>query len=165
MQIAEIHQFPAHAGTVTGSKQHIIRQYHGAAGLAVRLQATIDHLQEVQLLVGGLERNIISGRTLTALFRAKGRIGQNDMKIFQSLGALCERIPQCDIGIHIVQIGIHQCQAMGFVHQLHAVERFVLLEICLTVRECIHIVIRIDIAVGCNHKAKSTAGRVKALVA
>ena len=54
---------------------------------------------------------------------------------------------------------------MGFVHQLHAVERFVLLEICLTVRECIHIVMRIDIAVGCNHKAKSTAGRVKALVA
>ena len=50
-------------------------------------------------------------------------------------------------------------------HQLHAVERFVLLEICLTVRECIHIVMRIDIAVGCNHKAKSTAGRVKALVA
>ena len=54
---------------------------------------------------------------------------------------------------------------MGFVHQLHTVERFVLLEICLTVRERIHIVMRIDIAVGCNHKAKSTAGRVKALVA
>ena len=51
MQIAEIHQFPAHAGTVTGSKQHIIRQYHGAASLAVRLQAAIDHLQKVQLLV------------------------------------------------------------------------------------------------------------------
>ena len=78
---------------------------------------------------------------------------------------MCERIPQCDIGIHIVQIGIHQCQAMGLVYQFHTVERFVLLEICLTVSECIYIVMRIDIAVGCNHKAKSTAGRVKALVA
>ena len=148
------------AGTVTGGKQHIIRQYHGTAGLSVRLQAAIDHLQEVQLLVGGLERNIISGGALTALFRAKGRIGQNDIKIFQSLGALCEGIPQGDVSIHIVQIGVHQCQAMGFVHQLHTVERFVLLEICLTVRERVHIVMRIDIAVGCNHKAKSTAGRV-----
>ena len=102
---------------------HIVRLlpkkpvHHSAAGLAVRLQAAIDHLQEVQLLVGGLERNIISSGALTALFRAKGRIGQNNIKIFQSLGALRERIPQCDIGIHIVQIGVHQCQAMGFVHQ------------------------------------------------
>ena len=84
MQIAEIHQFPAHAGTVSGGKQHIIRQHHGAASLAVRLQASIDHLQKVQLLVGGLERDVIPCGT------KKGGLVRITSKSFNPL-ALCAR--------------------------------------------------------------------------
>lgn len=51
MQIALIHQVDTNPFAVTVGKKHIVRQHYGSARLAVSLQATIDMLQEVQLLV------------------------------------------------------------------------------------------------------------------
>ena len=44
MQITEVHQFAADAGTVSADEQNVIRHYNSTAGIAVRFQAAIDYL-------------------------------------------------------------------------------------------------------------------------
>ena len=51
MQITLIHQVNTDALTVTVSEEDIIRQHHSSTCFAVGLQAAVDMLQEVQLLI------------------------------------------------------------------------------------------------------------------
>ena len=88
MQVALVHEVHAYALAVAVSKQHVIWQHHGGTRFAVCLQASVDVLQEVQLLVAGRKREIVSGCALAALFRAEWRVCQHEVIISHGLALI-----------------------------------------------------------------------------
>ena len=163
MQVTEVHQLPANTGAVTACKQYVIRHDDSAAGFSVCFQTSVNHLQEVQLLVGCLEGNIVSGGTLAALLGAKRWVCQNHVKFLELLGVGRKGVHALDVGRNAVQIGVHQGETVRIRHKLHAAKAILDL-LYFRIRQVIE-----GLALGCNpigsdHKSKGTASRVKALL-
>ena len=51
VQIAEVHQLPAHAGAIAACKQYVIWHDDRATGFPIRFQTAVNDLKEVQLFV------------------------------------------------------------------------------------------------------------------
>ena len=161
MEIAKVHKLSADAYTIAVGKQHIIRQNNGTAGVSVCFQTAVDHLQEVQLFVGGLERDIVTGCALAAFFGSERRVGQDHVKAVQPFCARGQGVFTENMRRNIVQIGVHQSQTVRIVHQLNPIER-VLKRRHFLIRKRIEIHTVNSVLIGGNHKTKSTAGGVKA---
>ena len=78
MQITFLHQVTADALTVTIGKKDIVRQDNRRTSLTRLIQAAVNVLQEIQLLIAGGECEVIAGSPFTALLGSKGRIGQDN---------------------------------------------------------------------------------------
>lgn len=70
VEVAFLHEVAADGGAVALGEEHIVRQDDGGAGLSVRFEAAVDVLEEIQLLVARLIREVIARRALAALLRA-----------------------------------------------------------------------------------------------
>ena len=81
VQITLVHQVAADLLTVTIGKEHIIRQHHSSPCLTICLQAAVNVLEEVQLLVTGREGEVIPGGALAALLGAERRICKHQIKV------------------------------------------------------------------------------------
>ncbi|MNJ55856.1 hypothetical protein D3C77_513750 [compost metagenome] len=79
MQIALVHQIPAHVGADPSFEQYVIGQHH--CRTPTWLETTIDVLQEGQLLVTGLVGQVIAGRTATAPGGTERRVGQDHINL------------------------------------------------------------------------------------
>ena len=161
MQIAFVHQVNSNLFSLPVRKKNIIRQDHGSTGLSICFQAAVNMLQKVQLLITGRKCKIVTGRTLSALFRAKGWISKNHIIIFHSFAKIGKRISQYNIPLHIMQHGVHQSQPMRIMNQFGPCECFFPLKfrsIYIQIEKIIR-PIR-NILVSGNHKAKSSTGRI-----
>ena len=166
VQIALIHQVDTNLFAVTVGKQHIVRQHYGSARLAVSLQAAVDMLQEVQLLVARGIGEVVTRCALTAFFRAEGRIGQHNVIALHFLAHVGKRITQNNFALDIMQHSIHQRQAVRIMHQLTAGEGlriFKLGRFLIQIKEIVRLLTH-KIA-GSNHKTEGTAGRIIAALA
>ena len=52
MSLPFIHEISASFGVVAVGNKHVVRQHHSSPGLTVIFQCTVNHLQEIKLLVG-----------------------------------------------------------------------------------------------------------------
>ena len=71
------------------------------------IQATVDVLQEVELLVASRESEVITGSTLATLLGAKGRIGQDNIISAHFLAEIGQGIAQIDRAANIMQHSVH----------------------------------------------------------
>ena len=166
MQITLVHQVAADFLAVSVSKQHIVRQHHSSPCLAVGLQAAVDVLEKVQLLVAGGESEVIPGGTLAALLGAERRIGEHQVKVVEGFALVGQGVGQQNLTVDVVEHGVHQSQTVSVVDQLAAGEGFLPLEFCLICIQIVKIIgVFLDIPMGGNHKAKGAAGRVVAPLA
>ena len=166
VQIALIHQIDTNLFAVTVGKKHIVRQHYSSARLAVSLQATVDMLQKVQLLIARGIGKVVTRCTLTALFRTEGRIGQHHVIALHFLAHVGKRIAQNNFALDVVQHGVHQRQAVRIMHQLAAGEGLRIFKLCrflIQIKEIVRLLTH-KIA-GSNHKAEGTTGRIVAALA
>ncbi|MND55561.1 hypothetical protein D3C80_466490 [compost metagenome] len=163
VQVALVHQIAAHLGTDPGFKQHVVGQHHG--GAATGLEATIDVLQEGELLVAGLVGEIVAGIAgFAPLAGAKGRVGEDDIDLGQGGTRLSQGIAEVDhplfIPFHAVQQAVHQGQATGIGHQLDPDKGFLLLETHLLQRQVVIVRLALDVLVGGDEKTGGAGGRI-----
>ena len=166
MQVALVHEVDPDLFPVTVRKEDIVRKDDRRPGLTVCLEASIDVLQEVQLLITGGESEVIAGRPLTALLGSEWRICQDDVKIFHALADRGKSIAKGDLPIHIVEHGVHQGQPMRIVDQLAAgkgLAPFKGRRVCIEIEEIVRVVGHI--LVSRNHEAEGTAGWIVAALA
>ena len=88
-------------------EQAVVGQYDG--GAAAGLEDGHDVLDEVKLLVGGGDCEILAGRRLVGALGAEGRIGHDDVKA-AAIGDFVDRVAQGDVGFQAVQVEVHQGQ-------------------------------------------------------
>ena len=107
MQVALLHQVAADALTIAVGKQNVVWQNNCRTSAAVLIQATVDVLQEVELLVASRESEVITGSTLATLLGAKGRIGQDNIISAHFLAEIGQGIAQIDRAANIMQHSVH----------------------------------------------------------
>ena len=166
MQIALIHQVDTNPFAVTVGKKHIVRQHYGSTRLAVSLQAAVDMLQEVQLLVARGIGKVVARCTLAAFFRTEGRIGQHHIIALHLLAHVGKRITQNNFALDVMQHRVHQRQAVRIMHQLAAGEGlriFKLRRFLIQIKEIVRLLTH---KIACrNHKTEGAAGRIVAALA
>ena len=161
MEVALLHQVAADTLTIAVSKQDIVRQNDSRTSAAVLVQAAVDMLEEVQLLIAGGESKVITGSTFAALLGTKRRVGENDIITPHLLAKVGQSIAQIDGAADIVQHGIHQGQTVGVMHQLTAGKRLSALELLLIHGQFKQIIgVVLYIAVSRDHKTEGATGRV-----
>src|SRR5690554_6166003 len=123
VQVALVHQVPAHVGAYAGFEQHVVWQHHG--GAATGFEVTVDMLQKGQLFVAGFVGQVVTGDAGIAAFAgAEGRVGQDHIGLLQPGAGLAQGVAQVHhafgIPFHAVQQAVHQGQAAGAGHQFNA---------------------------------------------
>lgn len=127
---------------------------------AAALEAAVNMLQKIQLLVAGGKGKIVTSGPFAAFLCAKGRIGEHQIIAFHILACGGQGVGKQNFPFNTVQHGVHQGQTVRVVHQLAAGEGFTFLEGRL-------ILVQIKILVGLpfqvlirrDHKTKGAAGR------
>jgi hypothetical protein len=79
-------------------------------------------LDEVQLLVAGLDGEIIALRGLVGALGAEGRVGENTIEALPPVG-LVDSIPQGDFSLNAVEEKIHEGEASGSGDEVLAIVR------------------------------------------
>ena len=92
VQVALLHEVAADGLTVAVGEQDVVGQDDGGARFAVCLEAAVDVLKEVELLVARRVGEVVARRTLAALLRAERRIRQHDVVVLQALAEVRERV-------------------------------------------------------------------------
>lgn len=161
VQVAFLHEVAADRLAIAVREQHIVGQDDGGARLAVGLEAAIDVLEEVELLVARRVGEIVARRALAALLRAERRIRQHDIVILEPLAKVGKRVAKEDWPFDDVQHGIHEREAVRVVNELTAGEGLLYLKIRHICRE-VGVVIRLglDVLRGGDHEAERAAGGV-----
>ena len=161
VEVAFFHEVAADGLAVAVSEEHVVRQDDGGARLAVRLEAAVDVLEEVQLLVARHVGEVVAGGALAAFFRAEGRIREDDVVAFEALAEVREGVAEVDGALDAVQHGVHEREAVRIVDELAAGEGFLYLEIRHVLGEGLIVVGMIaHVLVGGNHEAEGAAGGV-----
>jgi len=161
VQAAFVHEVAADGGAVALGKEHVIREHDGGAGVAVRAQAAVDVLEEVELFVAGLVGEVVAGGALAALFRAKGRVREHDVVARELFAKVREGVAEVDRPLDAVQHGVHEGEAVRVVYELTAGEGLLRLEPRLLHAEVAVVVsLTAHVLVRRNHKAEGAAGWV-----
>ena len=161
MEVAFVHEVGADFLPVAVGEQDVVREDDRRAGASAGVQAPVDVLEEVELLVAGGEGEVVAGGALAALLRAERRIGQHKVVILHGLAQVGEGVAQEDLPADVVQHGVHEGQSVGVVHEFAAGKGLVPLEprgVGVQVEKVPGLLLHVG--VGRNHKAERPACRV-----
>ena len=133
MQPALRHQVLADIGADAGLEQHVVGQHHGGASPV--LQAADEVLHEGQLLVTGLEGEVIPRGATATLGAAEGWVAQDHVGVLQGLALRAQGVSQSHGTFagakDVVQHAVHQGQSPGGGYKFHADEGLFSLELLL----------------------------------
>ena len=161
VKIALVHEVGADFLAVAVGKEDVVRQNHSGAGSSAGVQAPVDVLEEIQLLVAGGEREVVAGGAFAAFFCAEGGICEDKVIILHGFAQIGEGVAQENLSPDVVEHGIHKGKAVGVVDQFAAGERLVPLEfrrVRVQIEEILGM--RFHIGMGGNHKSERPAGGV-----
>src|SRR5690606_6668911 len=79
-------------------------------------------LEEVQLLIGCLDREVFTDRNLVSSTVAEWRVGEDDIESLTAWG-LVDRVAQCDVRLDLVQVQIHEGESPRTLNELLPVVR------------------------------------------
>ena len=129
VQVALLHEVAADGLTVAIGEKDIVGQDDGGARLAVMLEAAVDVLEEVELLVARRVGEVVARRALAALLRAERRIRQYDIIILEALAKVGQRVAEVDWAVDAVQHGVHEREAVRVMDELTAGKGFFRLKV------------------------------------
>ena len=166
VEVAFLHEVAADGLAVAVGEEDVVRQDDGGARLAVRLEAAVDVLEEVELLVARRVGEVVARGALAALFRAEGGICEDDVVAFQALAEVREGVAEVDLALDAVEHGVHEREAVGVVDEFAAGEGFFDLEVRFVDGEVVVVVRGVAHGLrGGDHEAERAAGGVVAALA
>ena len=158
MQVALVHEVSADVCADVGFEKDVVRQHDG--GTALGLEATVDVLQECELLVGRGEGEILAGGQAAAFLGAKGRVSKDQAGFGQGLAFGAEGVAIADAAAEAVQHEVHERKAVRVLHVLHAEEGLVAVFALLGVFERVEVVVVAQVVVGGDQEAAGAGGGV-----
>ena len=138
VQVAFVHEVDANPFAVAVSKKNVVGQ--DDCGASAGLETAIKMLQEIQWLIDRREGEIVAGSAFAAFLRAKRRVTQDQVEIFQALADFGECVAENYSAVEIVQHGIHQRKSVRIVDKFATRESFGRLKNLLFLRQVKEIV-------------------------
>ena len=113
VEIAFIHQVTANLFACAIRKEDIIRHYDSGTSCPFSIEGIVNDFQKIELLIRCGISKVVTGSPFTALFRTKGRIGQNDVEVLHPFPCRRKAVALFQASVHIMQIFIHKSQTMS----------------------------------------------------
>src|SRR5262249_45099161 len=88
-------------------EQYVVGHHDGSA--AAGLEDGEDVLEEVELLVVGLDNEVLTPWRLVGALGAEGRVGQHDV-IALAAGHLIYGVTEGNVWLDLVQVHVHECE-------------------------------------------------------
>ncbi len=158
VEIALLHEVPPDVFAHAGLEEDIVREDDGGASASG--EATVDVLDEAELLVAGREGEVRAAGQAAALLRAEGRIGKHERGLGQRGSVIGQGIAIEDAAVDAMEHKVHEREAMRVLHMLHAKEGIPLILLLLGLREAIEVVVRAQVVIGRDGEAAGACGGV-----
>src|SRR5881392_3636979 len=111
MKVTIFHQQPTNLLAYSLLEKHIVRYDHRRP--SAWLQDVHHMLDEVELLISCLHREVVPARRLARSFCTKRWISHHNIVSLRCVRAFGQRIYVVDIGLNLMEIKIHQGKASG----------------------------------------------------